>query len=57
MSAEREDKAMKRIFINANGYSMDKDNSRFQAVVTENGLIRYVGENSGALAEKEEAMK
>lgn len=54
MSAEREDKAMKRIFINANGYSMDKDNSRFQAVVTENGLIRYVGENSGALAEKEE---
>lgn len=57
MSAEREDKAMKRIFINANGYSMDKDNSRFQAVVTENGLIRYVGETAELWQKKKKAMK
>ena len=36
---------MKKIFINANGYTMDKNGSRFEAVAVEDGMITCVGTN------------
>lgn len=41
---------MKKVFVNVNGYTMDQNNSCFEAVVVENGKIAYVGD-------KEEAME
>ena len=36
---------MKKVFINANGYTMDAAEHRFEAVAVEDGLITCVGTN------------
>ena len=41
---------MKRVFINANGYAMDKAESRFEAAAVEDGIISCVGSNEEVLA-------
>lgn len=44
---------MKRIFYNANGYSMDEAGRRFEAVATENGVVCEIGTNDQVLAKKD----
>lgn len=46
---------MKKVFVNVNGYTMNMQNDRFEAVVAENGLITFVGSNEEALAHLDDA--